>query len=89
MRLFIVAVASLTLTACTTFLPAKPKFPEPIKELTQPCPDLKRIEGDKVAITELLKTVVENYSLYHECSLKNDGWNEWYKKQREIYDKIK
>lgn len=73
----------------TKFLPAKPKFPEPIKELTEPCPDLKKIEGDKVAITDLLRNVVENYSLYHECSLKNEGWNNWYKTQKEIYDKIK
>jgi len=68
---------------------AKPKFPEPIKELTEPCPDLKQIEGDKVAITDLLRSVVNNYTLYYQCSLKNDGWNEWYKQQKEIYDKIK
>ncbi len=68
---------------------AKPKFPEPIKELTEPCPNLKQIEGDKVAITDLLKSVVNNYTLYYQCSLKNDGWNEWYRQQKEIYDKIK
>ena len=89
MKKIVFALTVLALAGCTAFLPAKPKFPEPIKELTQPCPDLKKIESDKVAITDFLKTVVENYSLYHECSLKNDGWNEWYKKQKEIYDKVK
>lgn len=89
MKKIILALTVLSLAGCTAFLPAKPKFPEPTKGLTEPCPDLKKIEGDKVAITELLRTVVENYSLYHKCSLKNDGWNEWYKTQKEIYDKVK
>ena len=92
MRLLLALCLSLSLSGCgllTAFLPAKPKWPEAVPELTQPCPELKTIEGDKVAITELLKTVVNNYTMYYECSLKNDGWNEWYKKQKEIYDKVK
>jgi len=92
MRLIALLLSVVLLSGCaifTKFLPAKPKFPEPIKELTEPCPDLKKIEGDKVAITDLLRTVVENYGLYHECSLKNEGWNEWYKEQKKIYNKIK
>ena len=84
-----IALVVLALTGCTAFLPAKPKFPEPTKGLTEPCPDLKKIQGDKVASTELLKTVVENYALYHECSIKNDGWNDWYKEQKRIYDQVK
>ena len=89
--IYILLIASF-ISGCsmfTKFLPAKPKFPEPIKELTEPCPDLTKIEGNNAAITELLKIVVENYSMYYECSLKNEGWNDWYKKQKEIYDKIK
>jgi len=89
MRILAVLIAAVALSGCSVFLPAKPKFPEPTKGLTEPCPDLKKVEGDQVAITELLRTVVENYTLYHECSIKNDGWNDWYKKQKEIYDRIK
>lgn len=89
MKSILVAFVAIALSGCTAFLPAKPKFPEPTKGLTEPCPDLKKIEGDKVAITDFLKTVVENYGLYHECSLKNEGWNEWYRTQKEIYDKVK
>lgn len=89
MKQLILALTILSLAGCTTFLPAKPKFPEPIKELTEPCPDLKKIEGDKVAITDFLKTVVENYALYHDCSLKNEGWNKWYQDQKKIYDSVK
>lgn len=89
MRLIGILLLVSTLTGCgmmDRFLPAKPKFPDPIKELTIPCPDLKQIEGNQVAITELLKAVVNNYNLYYECSMKNDGWNKWYVEQRKIYE---
>jgi len=89
MRLIGIFLLTLIIAGCgmmDRFLPAKPKFPEPIKELTIPCPDLKQIEGNQVAITELLKAVVNNYTLYYECSLKNEGWNKWYMEQRKIYE---
>lgn len=93
MKFIGIILLSVLVTSCagmsdmfTKYLPAKPKFPEPIKELTQPCPNLKTIEGDKVAITELLKAVVENYALYYDCSLKNEGWNKWYLEQKRIYE---
>lgn len=92
MKTVFILLFATVLSGCsmfTKFLPAKPKFPEPVKELTEACPDLIQIEGNAVAITDLLKLVAENYSMYYECSLKNDGWNAWYKKQKEIYDKVK
>lgn len=91
MRILTVFIFTLLLTGCGMFkqlVPVKPPpFPEPIKELTESCPDLKKIEGNHVAIVDLLKIVVDNYTMYYQCSLKNDGWNEWYKTQREIYEK--
>jgi len=92
MKLLISLLMVLNLTSCglfTKFLPVVPEFPAPVKELTEPCPDLKQIEGDVVAITDLLKAVVNNYTLYYQCSLKNDGWNSWYAKQKQIYDEVK
>lgn len=93
MKFIFTLLLSITLTGCAWLKPkltaAKPPFPEAIPELTQPCPDLETIKGDQVAITELMKSVVNNYVLYYKCSLKNDSWNDWYKKQKEIYDKVK
>lgn len=92
MKSIVVCLLALMLSGCamfTKYLPAKPKFPEPVKELTEPCPALETIKGDQIAITDLLKAVVNNYNLYYQCSLKNEGWNEWYKTQKEIYDKVK
>lgn len=92
MRYILAILVFLTLSGCgmvTKFLPAKPSWPEAPKQLLEKCPDLKQIEGDKIAITELLKVVVSNYTLYYECSLKNDNWNDWYKKQKEVYEGVK
>lgn len=78
------------LTACaSTPVPVKKEFPDPVPELMEKCQELLKIEGDNVAITEMLKVVVKNYSLYYQCSVKVDGWQEWYKRQKEIYDSVK
>lgn len=91
MRISALLLVSL-LAGCAMFqkpVPVKPKWPDAVPELQQKCPDLTTIEGDKVAITDLLKTVVKNYQLYYECSLKNEGWNKWYEEQKKIYESVK
>jgi hypothetical protein len=85
---YLALILALTLTGCYS-VPIKQKFPEAIPELKEKCPNLKQIEGDKVAITDLLKSVIINYNMYYECSLKNDGWNKWYDEQRKIYESVK
>jgi hypothetical protein len=37
----------------------------------------------------MLKTVVENYTLYYQCSTKVEGWQEWYSEQKKIFDEVK
>ncbi len=77
----------LLLAGCaSTVVPVQQKFPNASPELMKKCESLKKIEGDKVAITDLLKVVVHNYSLYYECSTKVEGWQEWYNEQKKIYD---
>jgi len=88
MKYFVICLA-LLLTGCFGTVPVKPKFPDAPKALTEKCENLKKIEGDKVAITEMLKVVVHNYTLYYECSTKVEGWNEWYEGQKKIYENVK
>lgn len=81
---------TLLLTGCaSTTVPVIQKFPNATPELMKKCESLKKVEGDKVAITEMLKVIVHNYSLYYECSTKVDGWQEWYTEQKKIYDSAK
>lgn len=78
----------LLLTGCMS-VPVKPKFPSVPKALTEPCTPLNKLDNNNVSIVDFHKVVVENYTLYHECSIKVESWNEWYKEQKKIYDEIK
>jgi PBP1b-binding outer membrane lipoprotein LpoB len=84
MRYLLIA---LLLAGCaSTPVPVTKKFPNATPELMKKCEDLKKIEGDKVSITDMLKVVINNYTLYYECSTKVDGWQEWYTEQKKIHD---
>ncbi len=83
MRYFLIA---LLLAGCSTTVPVQTKFPNPTPELMKQCESLKKVEGDAVSITDLLKVVVHNYTLYYECSTKVEGWQEWYNEQKKIHE---
>lgn len=76
----------LLLTSCSiTAVPVTVKFPEAPATLQEKCADLKQAtEG--MSLTEFTKVVIENYGLYHECKIKVEGWNEWYTKQKAIFE---
>ena len=80
---------ALVLAACSTPVPVSQRFPDVPKALVERCDSLRKIEGDKVAITEMLKVVVQNYGMYYECAAKVDGWNDWYTEQKRIYESVK
>ena len=88
MKALIISLA-IILAGCSTTVPVARKFPEAPQVLKEKCESLKLIEGDKVAITEMLKVIVHNYSLYHECSTKVAGWQEWYETQKKIFNEVK
>jgi hypothetical protein len=79
----------LLLAGCSTTVPIAQKFPNATPELMKSCENLKKVEGDKVAITEMLKVIVQNYTLYYECSTKVDGWQDWYNEQKKIFESVK
>lgn len=92
---YLLIALTLLLTGCETFkqpVPVSQKFPEPysigVKKEQPKCPELQIQTGDSVPITELLKTVVNNYTLYYKCSDYVEGWNKWYKEQKQIYEKV-
>lgn len=90
MKSILLSISLLLLAGCVTTVPVRRNFPEAPQALKQKCEDLKTVETkDKVLITDMLKVVVQNYTLYYECSIKVDGWNEWYNAQKEIFNKVK
>jgi hypothetical protein len=88
MKQFIVCILALQMIGCGTTVPIVANFPEAPKTLLEKCTELnKTVESAK--LSEIAKTVVENYTLYHECSVKNDAWIEWYHSQKQIFESVK
>ncbi len=88
-----VLLLTFALSGCgmfTKLVPAgKPAWPEAVPELMEKCKDLQQISGDAVTLTQLMKSVVDNYTLYYHCSNKVEGWQKWYEDKKEAYEKIK
>jgi hypothetical protein len=76
------------LVGCTTTVPIKQKFPEAPAQFLEPCEELKRLQKD-AKLSDIAKVVTENYTKYHECSIKNKAWTEWYSTQKKIFEATK
>lgn len=87
MKVFLVIFFSLFLVGCS--VPIKRSFPEIPQKLLEPCEKLQKLEEKDLPITEFLRTVVTNYRYHHECSIKVEYWQEWYKKQKQIFESVK
>lgn len=82
----IVALSLIALLAgCSTPVPVTTKFPEAPERLLAKCPELQIIRDD-AKLSDVAKTVADNYGLYHDCAIKHGGWVEWYETQRKIFD---
>ena len=63
------------LSGCSLFGPRHapvepPKWPTASPELVEKCKELQTLqETGSLSITDILKTVVQNYGFYHQCSL--------------------
>ncbi len=85
MKYLLVALI-IMLSGCSSIVPVKRKFPDAPDTLLKSCPELKKIEKTDPLLSEVIKSVTQNYTLYHECSLKNDAWIEWYNQQKKTFD---
>ena len=88
MKQLIVAVAVL-LAGCTTVVPVKQQFPVAPVVLLERCPDLMLIDDGKNSLRDMLKVVIQNYSLYYQCAEKTHGWQDWYGEQKRIFESVK
>jgi hypothetical protein len=80
---------ALSLTACTTVVPVTAKFPNAPGTLVQePCVDLQKLQNDP-KLSDVAKTVTNNYSEYYMCAAKLDAWQRWYREQKTIYESLK
>ena len=78
----------LLMVGCSTTVPVTAKFPEVPERLMQKCPQLEKLENE-AKLSDITKTVTNNYTTYYECAVKDDAWIEWYQKQKIIFEGIK
>ena len=79
----ILLLSCVLLSACSLF-PVRQDFPVAPKSLQVACPELKTVDED--TLKGMLKVVIQNYMTYYQCSLRTEGWQEWYTEQKRIYD---
>jgi hypothetical protein len=79
-------ILTLFLTACTTAVPVKQKFPEADPIMFEPAPALTVLPPDTVELDKLISNSTENYGKYRELVQKLELWKEWYIKQKENYE---
>ena len=80
---------AIVLAGCgSTPVPVTAKFPEIPSKLLEKCPRLQSLD-EKAKLSDVAKTVTQNYTTYYECAVKHDGIVEWYEVQRRIYNNIK
>jgi hypothetical protein len=89
LKLFVLAIfiiLAFLATGCSTVVPVTAKFPEVPERLLEKCPQLKKLE-EETKLSDISKTVTINYTTYYECAVKHDAFVEWYKIQKDIFDK--
>lgn len=79
----------LFLTACSTTVPVKRKFPEADPFMMEPAVELKVLPPDTTDLDKLISNSAENYGEYRKLVKRYEMWQEWYKKQKENFDSIK
>ena len=83
-----IALASLLLlTGCIT-TPVKHAYPTPPEQVVERCPDLYQLTENEEQLTEFLKVVTKNYTLYYECATKHDLLVKWINEQKAIHDAV-
>jgi hypothetical protein len=83
--LFLLAVL---MTGCSTTVPVVAKFPEVPQRLLVKCPNLEKVD-EQPKLSDVAKSVTNNYTTYYDCAVKNDAWIEWYEIQKHIFESIK
>jgi len=89
LKLFVLTICiilAFLATGCSTVVPVTVKFPEAPEQLLVKCPQLEKLE-EEPKLSDITKSITKNYTTYYECAVKNDSWIEWYKIQKEIFDK--
>ena len=85
---YLVCFFLILMTGCSTVVPVKSKFPDVPERLMVKCPQLEKV-SETPTLSDVAKSVTNNYTTYYECAVKHDAFVEWYNIQKEIFNKVK
>jgi hypothetical protein len=78
----------LLLTACSTTVPVKRRFPDADPVMMQPAPPLVTLPADTQDLDQLLNNSAENFGQYRALTHQLQMWQEWYQRQRELFESV-
>lgn len=87
---YLILLPAILLAGCqSSTAPIKTRpWPSVSAELLQPCAELQLVNLSSEKLSDLIKTVGNNYIEYHACSNKVNSWIEWYQGQKIINGKL-
>ena len=84
MKMIAIALMVL-LTGCST-VHLEQAFPVAPTFLKDSCKNLNTIPEGTTKLSDVMAVVSANYSMYHECRLKAETWEDWYQRQKKIFE---
>lgn len=88
MKYLILLILPFVVGCASKPVPVTIKFPDVPPQLFESCPELKKLSDD-AKLSDIAKTVVENYTLYHECYLKTEAWKQWYTIHKNSFEALR
>jgi hypothetical protein len=85
---YITCFLLVLLTGCSSLVPVKAKFPDVPERIMVKCPQLEKV-SETPTLSDVAKTVTNNYKTYYECAVKHDAFVEWYQTQKRIFESVK
>jgi hypothetical protein len=87
MTKYLASLLLVLMSGCSTVVPVTVKFPDAPDRIKIRCPQLNPLNED-AKLSDIAKTITENYTTYYECAVRNDSWIEWYETQKIIFEKL-
>ena len=85
---YLVCFLFVLMTGCSTVVPVTSKFPDVPERLMIKCPQLEKV-SETPTLSDVAKTITNNYTTYYDCAVKHDAFIEWYNIQKNIFESVK
>lgn len=89
MKLLVILFLVIFIQGCSIAVPVKRNFPIAPSTLLESCPQDLNVLVPGAKLSDVARTVSDNYTIYHQCAAKSKAWIEWYTKQKQIFEEVK